>query len=121
MSHSSDILILADICGQEWFLSIEFDYIPGNSGSAPSLSHPGEPPEPPEIYINKIEWARANQPLPTYIPQPDGTYKRNPAKPKPDAIWHELTGPLFDLLSEDEWIIDQICDQMADNEVGYDD
>lgn len=99
MARDCEIEVLADICGQEWFLNIGFSYTGGHSGSAPSLSDPGEPAEGPEIEVKSISWAKAIQPLPRYI---DG--KRNPAKAKPGPVWYKISGPLFDLLADDEWL-----------------
>lgn len=114
MTRSSSIKILADICGQEWFLAIEFDYNGGASAVMPLWNDPGSPAEGSEISITKIEWAEAIKPLPRFI-NIEGEWKVNLAKPKPGPEWTEITGPLFDFLAADEWVLGEIDSHMEDD------
>lgn len=119
MSSSRDIEFRADFCDLEVILGVDYDFVTGDSGSAPSLSHPGEPSTGPEITITKIEFRSI-----TKIRQPAVWDEMAQAftYPKPKekfGDWHEITGPLFDLLAGSQWIIDQIVEREEDRYSDY--
>jgi hypothetical protein len=87
MSRNNTLEIPFDIGSAEVTLSIEYDFIRGYPATGPSYSCGGEPAEPPEVCINKIEWReRASC-----------------------TEWNKASGALFDLIASDNLLYDQIC------------
>lgn len=56
---SYDIETTVTLAGEELDVCIDYTVtFAGSPGSGPSLSHPGDPPEPPEFEINSISFER---------------------------------------------------------------
>lgn len=120
MSASRDIEFRADFCDFEVILGVDYDYAPGEQGSSPSLSDPGDPGWGPEVSITKIEFRSITEVRQSAIWD---ELSRAFTYPKPKEAfgnWTEITGPLFDLLADSQWIIDQIVEREDDRHSSYD-
>lgn len=72
----------------------------GNSGTAASLSYPGDPPEPPEWELNSI------------------TYTIGPETKELELNWDDLTEKQQELI--DQTILEDIWEAQSDPYDGYD-
>lgn len=66
-------------------LKVAFNFIPARAATGPTYACGGTPSEPEEIDITSLEWSRKNKITRT-------------------VEWHKIEGPLFALISEDDWL-----------------
>lgn len=87
--------------GEDFVADIDYDVTSyGHGGVAPSLSYPGDPPEPPEWDYLSIHLCR----------------DLGGGKLGPEFL---ATGKLFDVLADDEKICERICEAIWESR--YDD
>lgn len=85
--------------------SVYFNFTPGDKGIAPSLSHPGEPPTPPEIEITEIT-------IFGHDPKRIGDkYYSGERRPVPAG------NIIYDPISK--WLMEDRFDEMCDAAEGY--
>ena len=84
-----------DIGGNMVILAVTYAYVKGVPERGPTYACGGTPAEPPEVDVLTLEWSKKPGAFPV------------PAK----FEWHKIEpGPLFDLIANDEWLYNQICD-----------
>lgn len=76
-------------------LKVEFSFTPGSPATGPSYASGGEPACPAEVDIHSLAWGREK------------------AAP---AVWHEIEGALFDLISADDELYGELCQAAADDD-----
>lgn len=78
-------------------LKVVFDFVPYQPETGPSYASGGEPACPAEVDIHSLEWSLDNPITKT-------------------VQWHQIEGPLFDLILGDDELYGELCQAAADND-----